>query len=76
MLYTYNILYLVSKMECPYCGDSKSKVTNKHKTKKQAHSSREQKALKLLSKLRDNLEEVMFKDYPKQATTEIYYGGR
>ena len=32
MLQTYNILYIVSKMECPYCGDSKSKVTNKRKS--------------------------------------------
>ena len=28
----YNILYLVSKMKCPYCNDSKSKVTNKRKS--------------------------------------------
>ena len=38
--------------------------------------TREIKSLKLLSQLRDNLEEIMFKDYPKKATTKIYYGKR
>ena len=34
------------------------------------------KSIKALDKLRDNLEEIMFKDYPDKATTDIYYGKR
>jgi len=52
-------------------------IANAEKTKAQGNkkSIRYFKAEKELSKLRDNLEEIMFKDYP-QSTTNIYYGDR
>lgn len=34
------------------------------------------KANDFLSKFKDHIEEIMFKDYPKQSTTDIYYGSR
>jgi len=48
----------------------------KNKTFGRLASKRWKNAVKHLSMLRDNLEEIMFRDYPNRATTGIYYGKR
>jgi hypothetical protein len=45
------------------------------KNKKEFCKSHVTKAFELTSKLKNHMEEIMFKDYPEQATTDIYYGG-
>jgi len=34
------------------------------------------RALNSISQLRSRLEDVMFRDHPKEATTKVYYGGQ
>jgi len=46
----------------------------KTKNKREYRKSHEDKAFLLTSKLKDHMEEVMFRDWPKEATTDIYYG--
>ena len=46
-----------------------------YRTKEKGRNSNEMKSLKYLTKLRDKLEEVFAKDYPKLFSTNIYYGG-
>ena len=48
--------------------EQKTKALGKEKT------FRYSKSQKALSELRENLEEIMFEDYPEKATTKIYYG--
>lgn len=44
------------------------------KNKKEFNKSHVKKAFELCSKLKDHMEEIMFKDHPKKAKDEIYYG--
>lgn len=50
----------------------KSSAKNKEERRKKAN--RHEKSIKALSELKDNLDEIMFKDFPNKATTDIYYG--
>lgn len=52
------------------------RIHNEQKTKAlgRRKTIRYTKSIKALSELKDNLEEIMFKDYPDKAKTKIYYG--
>ncbi len=54
------------------------KTSNQAKTKTEGRkiTIHENESIKALTKLRDHLEEIMFKDYPDKAKTGIYYGER
>ena len=47
----------------------------KYRTKKETRRCHHIKANEFLSKFRDNMEEIMFIDYP-ESSTDIYYGER
>ncbi len=47
---------------------------SKYKTKAEGRKSHEWKAMKHLSQLKSEMEEIMAKDYPQYFTTNIYYG--
>lgn len=46
----------------------------KTRNKREYKKSSNYKAFNLCSKLKDNMEEVMFKECPREANTDIYYG--
>jgi hypothetical protein len=48
----------------------------KYKTKAEFRKCHHIKAEEFLSKFKDQMEEILYKDYPKEATTDIYYGER
>jgi len=54
------------------------KIANSEKTKNKGKvaSYHHRKANDALSKFKDHMEEIMFAEYPEEATTDIYYGSR
>jgi len=51
-------------------------VTQQKLTKKEHMKCPQIKAKKFLSEFKSPMEDFMFKDFPKEATTHIYYGER
>ena len=74
----HEVMGIISKMLNDKLVSMRVEKSNQAKTKKEGAiiTGHILKANKHLSEFKNHMEEVMFKDYPKQSNTDVYYGDR